>query len=211
MRWYGFASSDGGVVIGTGITLAQLPPTFTTREAEECGVSRVRLLRLKRAGVLVELSRGVYRKADAPETAHVDLLAISRRVQRAVVCLVSALALHDLTDEVPVASQFAVPRSGNLPVVRYPPAEFVRFDPATFELGIETFEVSPGESIPAYSAARSVVDVMRLRHRVGEGLALQALRRYVTRPQARVTELVSYGQQLGVEGPVRNAIEVILS
>lgn len=211
LRWYGFVALNGGAVIGTGITLATLPSTFTTRDAQEHGVSRDRLYRLKRAGVVIELSRGVYRKFDAPETAYLDLLAISRRVPRAVVCLVSALALHDLTNEVPSAAQFAVPRSGNLPVVSYPPAEFVRFDPATFDLGIETFEVSPGESIPVYSPARTVVDVMRLRYRVGEGLALRALRRYVTRPQARVTELMSYSRRLGVEGPVRNAIEVILS
>lgn len=199
------------MAIGTESTLATLPQTFTTREAQEQGVSRSHLHRLKHAGVVIELSRGVYRKADAPETAHLDLLAISHRVPRAVVCLVSALALHELTDEVPAAAQFAVPRSRNRPMVSYPPAEFVRFDPATFELGIEAFEVAPDESIPVYSAARSVVDAMRLRHRIGEGLAFQALRRYMTRPRARASELVSYGRQLGVEGPVRNAIEVILS
>lgn len=63
--------------------------------------------------------------ADAAETAQLDLLAISCRVPRAIVCLVSALVLHDLTDEVPIAAQFAVPRSRNLPVVSYPPRNLI--------------------------------------------------------------------------------------
>lgn len=191
--------------------LARLPATFTTGAAVENGLSRSGLHRLKVDGAVMELSRGVYRKADAAETAQLDLLAVSRRVPRAVVCLVSALVLHDLTDEVPMAVQFAVPRSRNLPVVRYPPAEFVRFDTTTFDLGRGDIEVAPGESVRVYDAGRSVVDVMRLRHRVGAPVALQALRRYLARGDARPGELVSYARRLGVEGPVADAVDLVLS
>lgn len=191
--------------------LISLPATFSARTAVAHGLSRSTLGRLKLKGELLELSRGVYRKADAPETAHLDLLAVSCRVPRAVVCLVSALALHELTDEVPAAVQFAVPRSTNLPVVRYPLVEFVRFDAETFDLGREEFEAAPGESVPIYSAARSVVDVMRLRHRIGEPMALRALRQYLARRDAQPGLLASYARQLGVEGPVMGAIDVVLS
>ncbi|WP_020669890.1 type IV toxin-antitoxin system AbiEi family antitoxin domain-containing protein [Amycolatopsis nigrescens] len=191
--------------------LARLPRTFTTRTAQANGISRTGLHRLKLAGAVVELSRGVYRNADAPESAHLDLLAVAHRVPRAVVCLISALALHELTDEVPVAAQFAVPRPRNLPVVGYPPVEFVRFDAETFDLGRGEFEAAPGEPVPVYDAARSVVDAMRLRHRVGEPVALRALRHYLTRRDARPGDLVSYARQLDVEGPVTKAVDVVLS
>jgi predicted transcriptional regulator of viral defense system len=194
-----------------GEVLARLPPTFTAHAAVEVGVSRSRLYRLKTEGAVLELSRGVYRKAGAAETAHLDLLAVSLRVPRAVVCLVSALGLYELTDEVPMSAQLAVPRSRNLPVVSYPPVEFVRFDTATFDLGRTTFEVAPGESVPVYDPARSVVDLMRLRHRLGEPVALQALRRYLERRESRPGKLLAYARQLGVEGPVASAVDVVLS
>ena len=55
---------------------------------------------LRNAGELEQVSRGVYRLATAPVPPHLDLLAVATRAPHAVVCLVSALAFHELTDEI---------------------------------------------------------------------------------------------------------------
>ncbi|WP_116050802.1 type IV toxin-antitoxin system AbiEi family antitoxin domain-containing protein [Amycolatopsis palatopharyngis] len=89
---------------GRGDVLARLPPTFTAHAAVEVGVSRSRLYRLKTEGAVLELSRGVYRKASAAETAHLDLLAVSLRVPRAV-----EIARIEIDDGV----EFAVERIGS--------------------------------------------------------------------------------------------------
>ena len=191
--------------------LATLPPTFTTRQAGQAGLWRRELYRLRDDDLLYELSRGVYRKADAPASAHLDLLAVTLRAPRAVVCLVSALAVHDLTDEVPAIVQIAVPRGTHRPRIDYPPTEVSEFDVPTFDLGRDTFLAAPGEPVPIYAPARSVVDAMRLRGRVGEPLALHALRRYLTRGDARPAELINYARALDVEGPVRIAVEAVTS
>ncbi|HEX4702216.1 MAG TPA: hypothetical protein VH352_08835 [Pseudonocardiaceae bacterium] len=191
--------------------LAALPATFTTGEAERAGVWRRELYRLRGVGGLLELSRGVYRKADAPETAYLDLLAVTRRAPRAVVCLVSALSVHDLTDEIPAVVQIAVPRGTYRPRIDYPPTEVSEFDVDTFELGRAHLEVSPGEAVPIYGPARTVVDAMRLRTRIGPQLALRGLRLYLARHDARPTELLAYARALDVEGPIRRAVEAVLS
>src|SRR3954462_13571300 len=54
--------------------------------------------------------RGVYRRAEAPETAHADLPAVCARAPRGVVSDESALALLELTDDIPAAVNIAVPR-----------------------------------------------------------------------------------------------------
>jgi hypothetical protein len=156
--------------------LARLAPTFTTAGAERVGLWRRDLYRLRDDGVVHELSRGVYRKDDAPETAHLDLLAVAHRAPGAVVCLLSALSLHELTDEIPTAVQVAVRRGAHRLRIVHPPTEVSEFDGATFDLGRIRAEVAPGERVPAYGAARTVVDVMRLRHRMGEPVAYRALR-----------------------------------
>lgn len=191
--------------------LATLPATFTTGEAVAAGVWRRELYRLRDEGQLVELSRGVFRKADAPETPWLDMLGVAQRAPQGVVCLLSALAIHELTDEVPIAVQIAVPRGAHRPRIAYPPVEVSQFDRKTFALGQETVELAPGESVAAFDAARSVVDVMRLRKRVGEPVALHALRRYVSQEDARVADLASYARALGAEGPVRRAVEAVMS
>ncbi|MGH3685452.1 MAG: type IV toxin-antitoxin system AbiEi family antitoxin domain-containing protein [Pseudonocardiaceae bacterium] len=116
--------------------------------------------------------------------------------------------MHDLTDEIPTAVQVAVPRSHRPPRISYPPIKVFRFANATFELGLLMVEAAPGEDVRVYSAERTVVDLMRLRHRLGEPLALGALRRYLQRRDARPGELLSLARALDVMGPMRAAVDV---
>lgn len=60
-----------------------------------------------------------------------------------------------------------------------------------------------------YTAARTVVDLMRFRHRIGEPLALGALRRYLTSTGARPGLLLDLALPLGVLGPVRADADVL--
>ena len=59
-----------------------------------------------------------------------------------------------------------------------------------------------------YDAPRTVVDLMRLRHRLGEPVAHAALFRYLSRPGARPPLLLDYAAALGVYGPMRHALDV---
>lgn len=193
------------------LDLGILPATFTTARARAAGVHPRNLYRWRDEGSIIELSRGVFRRGDAPEPSHPELLGISFRTPRAVVCLVSAAALHDLTDELPRTAQIAVPRGTHAPRIAYPPVEVFRFDASTFDLGAETFDAADGEAVRVYSPARTVVDLMRLRRRIGEPLALGALRRYLRRPGARPALLLELARPLDVLGPIRAAVDVLES
>jgi predicted transcriptional regulator of viral defense system len=170
------------------------------------------LASLAAADRIYELSRGVYRQAAAPETAYLDLIAVSMRSPHAVVCDESALALHELIDDIPSVVHIAVPRGTRRPSISYPPVKISQYAAATFHLGIEQFEAAPGETVPVYSAARSVVDAMRHRRRIGETLALSALGRYLRRNgRGRVAELQSVAQELNAMPVIRPAVEAVLA
>ena len=47
---------------------------------------------------------------------------------------------------------------------RPPAGEVFVWDPATFELGLDSVEVAPGERARIYSPGRTAVDLMRMRH-----------------------------------------------
>lgn len=188
--------------------MLSIAPTFTTQTALRAGLSYRALYRMRDAGEVVELSRGVFRFADAPTATFPDLLAVAYRVPDGVICAVSAAVVHNLTDELPVRIQVAVPRGRHRPHISYPPVQVLSFDVATFELGLGHVEAAPNEQVRVYDPARTVVDLMRLRHQTGEDIALTALRRYLRTRGADPATLLGYARALDIFGPVRSAVDV---
>jgi predicted transcriptional regulator of viral defense system len=192
--------------------LSHLPPTFSARAASDARLSPRDLAELREAGGIDELSRGVYRRADAEPTAYLDLLAVCTRVPRAVVCGDSALALHELIDDIPHEVHIAVPRGSHRPSITYPPTKVSQYAADTFDFAVEQFEAAPDETVPVYSAARAVVDAMRLGGTEGRSLALSALNRYLRRTgQQGVADLQRAARELGGMSAIRPAIEAVLA
>jgi len=190
------------------ISLTTAPMTFTTHTARALGLHPRALYRLRDDGEVLELSRGVFRRADAPPASLPDFLAVAYRAPMAIVCCLSAAAVYHLTDEMPRAVQIAVPRQQRPPRISYPPTEVFRFDAETFDLGLSAVEAAPGECVRIYSAARTIVDLMRLRARLGEPLAYGALRRYLRWRDARPGDLLALARELDVLGPMRTALDL---
>ena len=193
------------------VSTRQLPASFTTAQADELGVPRWRLYELRDQGLVVPLSRGVWRLADAPPTAHESLLAVALRAPHATVCLTSALSFHDLTDEIPAAVDLAVARGRNRPHIDYPPVQVHVFDAETFDQGRQLVKVAPNETVPIYDEVRSVVDAVRLRHEVGTDVAYGAAKGLVGRRRAAVRELIEVATTLRCASQVRELLEVVLA
>jgi predicted transcriptional regulator of viral defense system len=169
------------------------------------------LYRLRDRGELIELSRGVYRLADAPATAHLDLLAVCRRAPEGMICLNSAASFWDLSDEMPDAVRLAVARGKHRPRIAYPPTRVHVFAATTFSLGRVTEEIDSGETIAISSKERTVVDLMRFRSRVGRDLALRALRRYLQGGDAKPGELLALARRLRVGSVMAQTMEPLLA
>ena len=182
---------------------------FRAKDAAEGGVHWRDLYALRDEGFLVELSRGVFRLADAEMSPYLDLIAVSRRTPRGVICLNSALSFWDLTDEVPAEVHLAVPRGSRPPSIDYPPTRVHVFAADTFDLGRERVRLESGEEINVYSPERSVVDAVRMKGRVGADVAYEALRRYLRRPGYSSGELLRLARRLRAGGAVADALEVL--
>lgn len=189
--------------------IAQAGGTITRRAAESAGISKSALYRLRDEGRLWELSRGVFRVADAPATAAIDLVAVCKRVPNGAICLNSALAYWDLTDESPAEVHVAVPRGTWRPRVNYPPTRVHAFASETFDLGRLTVNVGADDEISIYSPERTIADAFRMRHRIGRDLAFEALRRYLDQPRAQRRELLRLARALRAEKPLEDALEIL--
>jgi predicted transcriptional regulator of viral defense system len=185
--------------------------TVTSGELIAGGARWEDLYRLRDLGALMELSRGVYRVVDAPATAHLDLVAVCRRAPAAMICLSSAASFWDLTDEMPDAVHIAVPRGAHRPRIAYPPTRVHVFAPGTFSLGRVEQHVESGEMITISSRERTLVDLMRMRSRVGRDQALGALRSYLDGRDARPGEILAMARQLRVGRAMADALETMLA
>ena len=106
-------------------------------EAIEKGISRYMLYKMRDEGTIEQLSRGVYRLAELPAIGNPDLVTVSLRIPNAVICLVSALAVHGLTTQIPHAVDIALPRTARTPSLEYPVIRVYRFSQKTWAAGIE--------------------------------------------------------------------------
>ena len=82
--------------------------TLHTQEALRQGIHPRTLYALRDSGALLRLSRGLYRLADLPPLSNPDLVIVAHKLPQAVVCLVSALAFHELTTQIPHAVDIAL-------------------------------------------------------------------------------------------------------
>lgn len=169
------------------------------------------LYRLRDSGELIELSRGIYRVADAPATAHLDLVAVCRRAPEGMICLNSAASFWDLSDEMPDSVHLAIARGRHRPQIAYPPTRIHVFAAGTFALGRIHQNVDSTATIAISSPERTVVDLLRLRSRVGRDLALSALRRYLQGGDAKPGELLALARQLRVGTVMAEAMEPLLA
>ena len=70
-------------------------------ELRGAGVTAATVSRTERNGEVFRLARGLYQLSDAPlHTSH-SLAEAAKRLPKGVACLVSALAFHGLTDQLP--------------------------------------------------------------------------------------------------------------
>jgi predicted transcriptional regulator of viral defense system len=188
---------------------ASLPPVFTYSDAIAAGLSAERLYRYRDEGLLEQLGRGLYRRADASPADH-SLLEISHRASEATLCLVTALARHGLTDVIPDRIDIAIPRGRRTPALQSP-ANIHVFAKDTFGLGREVIRVGDDLTLGLYSAERSLIDMIRLRHREGAEIAWEALRRWLRRKGARPAALIEMAHSFhGAENALHHALEIVL-
>jgi predicted transcriptional regulator of viral defense system len=177
--------------------------------AVQAGIHRNTLYAMRDAGVLEQLSRGLYRLADAPPLANPDLVTVARRVPRGVVCLISALALHDLTTQIPHEVWLAVPRDTEPPRVDYPPIRVFRFANQAFGAGVETRDMD-GAKIRVYSREKTLADCFKYRNKIGLDTAVEALKRYKQQGRINADAIVRYAQNCRVANIMRPYLEAVL-
>ena len=175
-------------------------------EALALGLNRYQFYKLRDQGVIEPVSRGLYRLAELPPVGDPDLVAVATRFPRAVLCLVSALAWHGLTTQIPRRIDLAVARNARLPVLDYPPVRGYRFSGKRFASGIERRDLD-GIELRVYAPEKTLADCFAFRNSLGMDVVLEALGLYRKRQQPDYTRLLEYARICRVEKLMRPYLE----
>jgi predicted transcriptional regulator of viral defense system len=153
------------------------------QELREAGISPQTIARAVETGEIERISRGVYQKR-GPEIEENQILAEAAiRVPKGVIALVSALAFHGLTDQMPRRIWMAIGASDWAPVQSYPPMRMVRFTEPYLRQGVENYVIA-GLEVPIYSVPKTLADLFRNSKLVDRSVAVEGLRAAIEQRKA---------------------------
>lgn len=178
-------------------------------EALRYGISRYTLYKMRDSGALEQVSRGIYRLVELPPISQPDLVTVSLRFPKAVVCLVSALAFHEMTTLIPHAVSVAVPRNARMPSLDYPPVQAYKFSDEAFKAGVERRQID-GVTVRVYSPEKTLADCFKYRNKLGMDVVLEALKRYRSGQKVNRDALIKYARVCRVEKVMRAYLEATL-
>jgi predicted transcriptional regulator of viral defense system len=137
-----------------------------------------------------------------------SLAEACKRVPQGVVCLLSALAFHDLSTQAPFEVWMAIHTKARSPHFEYPPLRIVRVSGPALTEGVEEHAVEEG-TVRVYGVAKTVVDCFRYRYKIGLDVALEALRECRRDRRATMDEIWHYAKMRHVANVMRPYLEAL--
>lgn len=178
------------------------------RDIEAIGIPREYLLRLYRQGKLSRTGRGIYTLPDAAVTERHSYAEVAKRVPEAVLCLISALAFHEITTQSPASVWIALGKGARKPAIPSPSLRVVRLTEPSLSEGIEKHPVE-GVTVRVYSAAKTVADCFKFRNKIGLDIAIEALKDCLRQKKSNVNEIYRYAKICRVSNVIRPYMEAL--
>ncbi len=183
--------------------------TVTRREVLDAHINPRVLSEWVAAGRLERVQRGVYRAPSAPPLALETWREVALRVPQGVVCLLSAASFHELVTFVPSEVFLAIPNKAWRPQLAWPPIRYFYFSEVTYSYGVQDQPSGTG-TVKIYSPEKTLADLLRYRHKLGEALFLEALKTYLGRRGFSVPRLLEAARACRVERAMERYASVVL-
>ena len=153
------------------LKLLSKKPFFYAREARKKGIHPSLLSYYAKKGLIERLDRGIYRGKESTldvDFQWEDLILSAKSIPKGIICLTSALAIYDLTEEIPRFHWIAISNASRAP--RRKGVKIVRM--RNFKLGRTKMKFGK-ETISIFNKERTIVDAFRF---LGRETAIKALK-----------------------------------
>ncbi|MBY5717063.1 transcriptional regulator [Rhizobium leguminosarum] len=197
------------------VTQRQLARTVLTErgiarlvELRNAGVTAATMSRMERDGEVLRLARGLYQLPDARLDVNHSLAEVAKRAPKAVICLVSALAFHGLTDQLPGQIWLAIGRKDWAPKLDGPALRIVRFTDSLLNESVET-HVIEGVPVRVFGIAKTIADCFRYRNKIGLSVAIEGLQEALRQRRATPGEIANQAERGGIGSVIRPYLEAL--
>lgn len=177
--------------------------------AIRAGIHPRTLYRLRDENILDQISRGVYHLIENGPVSDPDLIAVAKRIPQGVVFLISALAFHEITTQIPHAVYVAVPKGFETPRLDHPPVSIHRFSDASLKEGVAQHHID-GVSVRIFNPEKTLADCFKFRNKIGMDVVLEALKLYRSLKAFNPAEVMKYAKICRVEKVITPYLEAIL-
>ena len=180
-----------------------------TSQALALGIAPRTLYAMRDAGLIRQISRGVYQLAEQEPPGNPDLVSVALRIPKAVICLISALYFHGLTTQIPHRVYIALPQAAEKPRLDFPPLDIIWLSEKSYRAGITEQQV---DRVPVkiYSIEKTVADCFKFRNKIGIDVGLEALKDYIKMPGRQIDQLLLYARVDRVENLILRYLEALL-
>lgn len=180
-----------------------------TAEAIREGIQPRVLYAMRDAGMLESLGRGCYRLTELGAMSNPDLAVVAKAAPQGIICLVSALAFHEITTQIPHAVDLALPAHTHSPIVHHPPIQTYWFSGKAYSEGVGRHEID-GVQVRIYIPAKTVADCFKFRNKIGLDVAVEALKLCRQRKKTTGQEFQHFARICRVENVMAPYLESIL-
>ena len=179
-------------------------------EAIKLGIHRSVLYKLRDANKLEAISRGLYRLTDNPEPTIPDFIPVAKKIPEGVICLISALAFHEITTQIPHFVYVALPLKSHKPGISHPPMRYFWYSHKLLKTGVEEHKID-GCLVKIFDIEKTLVDCVKFRNKIGMDIVLEALKIYWRRGGTNIDKLFDYAKLFRVANILRPIMETIVS
>jgi len=158
------------------------------------GVHVDQIRKLLNDGIIEKIKPGLYKLVDIPISAQQGMIDICLAMPRAVICLHSALSYYELTTTVPVIIMAALPRNSKPVKIFYPPVQVFKFSDQYYYHGIKKVNTEFG-TLRIYDIEKTLVDCFRFRKKLGEDVAREGLKNYLSQSNYDLNKLIQYAKK----------------
>lgn len=190
------------------LDLARRKGIFRAADVTAAGIHTEWLSRLVGEGALERVARGCYRRVGGNTTEHHTLAVVAAVAPTAVVCLLSALQLHEIGTQAPPEVWIALERGKARPRLGYPPLRVLYVSGAPYRAGITT-RVIEGQRVRVYSVAKTVADCFKYRNKIGIDVAVEALKDFTHTRRGGADDLTRFARVCRVVRVMQPYIDAI--
>jgi predicted transcriptional regulator of viral defense system len=172
------------------------------------GITATTLARTVKDGKVLRIARGLYQLPDSEIDPDIALAEVSKRIPKGRICMVSALAFHGLTDQIPRKVWIAIGAKDWEPKIDFPHVRIVRFRQPYLDYGVEQYKIA-GVAVPVYSVVKALADAFRNPKLVDRSVAIESLRSTIEQRKASPSDIAQAAMDCGAWKVMRPYLEAI--